>query len=95
MTKKLYSVDVAIYATAYIKAESFEEARRKIEDDFMPNGLELSGGPVCGMSYDALMANDDPTLEITLSPAMTPDRLTTLDFRVAWEPEGKSRDERS
>jgi hypothetical protein len=72
--KKLFSVDVAIIATAYIVAESDEEAQ-KIADSLGEEALEFSSRrqdigvdqdiAITGETYNADMP------EISLSPAMT------------------------
>ena len=71
---KLYSVDIPIVATAYIKAASSEEALSKAQK-LRNLSLELSEDPnqeipICGKPFD------DPDLpEVSLSPAMTICRL--------------------
>ena len=65
---KLYSIGFTIHATAYIKADSVEEALRKAkaaEGDY----IEASGPHFDGRSYSSVMA--DEHAEFTLSPAMT------------------------
>lgn len=67
---KLYSVDIPITATAYIKANSAEEALKRASSLALlgiefPEDLEREV-PISGRMYD------DPNLpEISLSPAMT------------------------
>lgn len=63
---KLYSVDIKIIGTAYIKAGSAKQAREMARNLKM-EGLEVSGDPlISGLEYS------HPDLpEISLSPAMT------------------------
>lgn len=67
---KLYSVDIKICATAYIKAKTPEEAF-EIAKSLKHGALELSPDeyqdiPISGRQYD------DPDLpDVSLSPAMT------------------------
>jgi hypothetical protein len=66
---KLYSIEIQICATAYIKAESAEEAM-KIAKELKGDILEIDEQdgelPISGREYD------NPNLpDISLSPAMT------------------------
>jgi hypothetical protein len=88
----VYSIDVRVYATAYIKADSAEEAQQIAEglkdnclqdlEGFGDDGLEISGA-----SYHELPA------DVTLSPAMSihgPDEGDTVELveeKVGEEPE--------
>jgi len=72
----LYSIDIKLYATAYIKADTEKEAL-KIARSLKMDGIELREDhdaemPISGQQFD------DPDLpDISLSPAMTiygPDR---------------------
>lgn len=71
----LYSIDINVIATAYIKAETQEDAQA-IAEGLTDSGIELSsryqfaGDDICvdGRDYRALLGNDEPT---ALSPAMT------------------------
>lgn len=73
--KQVYSIDIKICATAYIVAESLEEAQ-DLANDLEDKGIELSsryqpiGDDMCidGSSYEALAENDE---RVALSPAMT------------------------
>ena len=68
--KQLFSIDVRMYATAYIRADSAEEATaiaKGLKDSAMEVATD-SGGDVeiSGLQFD------DPDLpDISLSPAMT------------------------
>jgi len=65
---KLYSIGFTIHATAYIKADSVEEALRKAkaaEGDY----IAASGPHFDGRGYSSVMT--DEHAEFTLSPAMT------------------------
>lgn len=81
----VYSIDVRIYGTAYIKARSEAEARKKLAKAIKDDSGQLhladdAGGsedlPVCGRQFD------DPELPaVSLSPAMTvvgPDKGTRM-----------------
>lgn len=70
----VWSIDVKITGTAYVRANSAREARRKLPDQFDGEpylGLEMREGgagdfEISGADFD------DPTLpELSLSPAMT------------------------
>jgi hypothetical protein len=65
---KVYSADVLIYATVYIRADSPEEAKELYSKEFRGQALEL-------LTDDYQISNrqfDDPNLpDISLSPAMT------------------------
>ena len=67
--KKLYRVDVQIYATAYIKASSAAEARtiaKNLKDETLEVVCMDGDLPISGRRYD------DPLLpDVSLSPAMT------------------------
>lgn len=72
MTLNLYSIDVSMVGTAYVKAKSPEEARRLLEEAVKADGSVYvdndaeSTMPICGKSFD------NPQLPtISLSPAMT------------------------
>lgn len=61
----LYSIDIKVVATAYIKADSEEEALEKVKGLHL-DGIEVSGDIISERQFD------DPDLpEISLSPAMT------------------------
>ena len=82
---KLFSVDVAIYATAYVQATGPEHAKNLLEMHFMNTGLELrEDGLINGDHYDDIMS--DPSLVITLSPAMTVDHILHDPEQVYPEP---------
>lgn len=66
---KLWSIDIKICATAYIKAETEEEAM-KIANDLKNNGLELDEQD--GETPISCKQYSDPDLpDVSLSPAMT------------------------
>jgi hypothetical protein len=78
----LYSIDIKIYGTAYIKADS-EEKALEIAKSLHMDGIELREDrdaeiPITGQRFD------DPDLpELSLSPAMTlygPDEDVTPDL---------------
>jgi hypothetical protein len=76
MPKKLFALDVRIVATAYIKADTREQALAIANRDLVGQGLEVSsrrqflGENVCfdGRAYECLADNEE---DIALSPAMT------------------------
>lgn len=62
---KLYSVEIQICATVYVKADSPQEARLKVAQ-FSDDTFEFDGEHISRRRFD------DPLLpEISLSPAMT------------------------
>lgn len=68
MTKKLFHADVVIYGTAYVKAETAEEAariaREKLSQQEVP--LEEVDDFIVGLRFD------DPRLpDVSLSPVAT------------------------
>lgn len=73
---KLFSTDIMICATAYIKAESEEEALKIAQAELKDRGIEFSNryqgldDNLCidGRPYECLLDNDE---EVALSPAMT------------------------
>ena len=63
---KLYAIDVTIHATAYVKADSADEARNKAVATLKDRQADLVGSHTSELRYD------DPALpEVSLSPAMT------------------------
>jgi hypothetical protein len=83
MPVNVYSLDIQIAATAYIKAESEEEARNIASD--LPNDfIEFSdrhqtvGDDICvdGTPFRGLWENDETT---ALSPAMTITGVSNLE----------------
>jgi hypothetical protein len=75
MPVNVYSIDIQVAATAYIKAESEEEARKiasALPNEFLEfsNGHQLIGDDICmdGCQYRGLYDNNETT---ALSPAMT------------------------
>ena len=62
---KLYAIGVTLYATAYVKADTPDEALAKVKSDLRDRALDLNGTHVCGDTFDAL----EP--DVSLSPAMT------------------------
>lgn len=62
----IYSVDVKICGTAYIKADSPEQAQKKL-DELYQSGFEVAPDTyVCDLPF-----NHPDLGEFTLSPAMT------------------------
>lgn len=67
---RLYSCDVLVWATAYVKARSPEEARRLFMEQGAGEGLEVRGEGIDSRPLRYLLIDDDaPT--VTFSPAMT------------------------
>jgi hypothetical protein len=95
----VYSIDIKICATAYIKAETEEQAMEIAKREFVENsGMELPDNldwlemPITGMDYDS---PDLPA--VSLSPAMTFhglfDETTTPDIAAEDVPEIEEEDE--
>ena len=82
--EKLYSLDVAIYATAYVKASSEEEAKKKVTE-LCPDSLFVEGDMIDGRVYQSLM--DDDGADVTLSPAMTIDHIANDYVDMVFDPE--------
>lgn len=87
----LYSVQLTINATAYIKAESAQEALEIARDEYASETTEDVGGYCSELEYD------NPELpDVSLSPAMTfGDKIEAADVELAEEdiPEGDGDDE--
>jgi len=73
----VYSLDVVIHATLYVKAEDRNDLSRKINSLSSPDLIELhlmeqdaGGMEICGKRY-----NDPDLPEVSLSPAMTLGRI--------------------
>jgi hypothetical protein len=73
---KLFSIDVPIFATAYIKADTAEDALNLANAELRDRGIEFSNryqqldDNICmdGAPFESLFDNDE---EIALSPAMS------------------------
>lgn len=67
MTDKLYSVDVKVYATVYVRGETKAQARQRLKAFLQENEcLEVAqGGVVTGRPFDAELP------DASMSPAMT------------------------
>ena len=73
---RLFSIDVPLFATAYIRAENEREALNIANAELRGRGIEFSNryqsidDNLCidGAPFDRVMENDE---EIALSPAMT------------------------
>lgn len=70
---KLYSIEVALFATAYVQADSPEEAKQKLNDTLMKSPVTASGRWFNGSRFEDVVK--DPHAVVTLSPAMTPDHI--------------------
>lgn len=71
MTRKVYSIDVPLWATAYIKADSPEEAL-KIAQAQARGYVEVSGAePDSDVAISGLRTDDPELPDVSLSPAMT------------------------
>jgi hypothetical protein len=74
--RKMYSIEVPICATAYIKAHSPQEALAIANNELADTGVEFSNGyqsigeAVCmdGRPYSCLFDNEE---DVALSPAVT------------------------
>lgn len=74
----VYSVDIDVVATAYIVAESEEEARKIIQTELTGTGTELleesPGGFVRGARFETLIEEIEDDIHLpraTISPAVT------------------------
>lgn len=65
-TRRIYSVDVPVYATAYIIADSLEDAQ-KIARGLAGTGIDCEDRE----QVNGLMFDDPDLAEVTFSPAMT------------------------
>lgn len=65
---KLFQAEIVLNATAYIKAETAEEARTKLTAWIEEWDVELEGDGISDLMFQ------DPDLpEVSVSPAMTPE----------------------
>jgi len=70
MAKKLYSIDIPVFATAYIKAKSRDKALEILREQLAGNVINTSEITTL-ISFEVLMESKDPTHKVTLSPIMT------------------------
>lgn len=72
---KLYSLEISVFATAYIKAKSPEEAILLAQNQLVKQGLYVDEEATMfdGRPYDKLMSHG--IQDITVSPAMTVDHI--------------------
>jgi hypothetical protein len=89
MTQKLYSIDVQIWATAYIRADSEEQAlemAKAMEGDSL--FVEDDGpGLFTGRDFADLF-HDDDIVDLTFSPCMTVGKLDSEEIvDVAYDPD--------
>jgi hypothetical protein len=77
----IYSIDVVIHATAYIRADSGSKARR-IAEGMEGGTFELPEGEYGDIVVSGLAFGSDELPDISLSPAMTvgPANADTLDL---------------
>ncbi|TGT64038.1 MULTISPECIES: hypothetical protein [unclassified Mesorhizobium] len=90
----LYSIELKICATAYIKAETEEAALAKAKE-LVGDGIELREDeyaelPISGKRYD-----DEDLPDVSLSPAMTIDSLWSENVELAEEDEPNAPEDRS
>lgn len=62
---KIYSIDVKLAATAYVRAKDEKEARRMVKN-FATNVFEFRGEGISSLEFD-----DRRLPDVSLSPAMT------------------------
>ncbi len=75
---KIYSTDVQIWGTAYIRAENEEQALKILKEHILGQEIALDGELISGRSYD------DPDLPTaSLSPAATADTQALLN--ISWD----------
>lgn len=88
----LYSIDVRLCATAYITAETEEEAMQKARDAFSGSGGELPTGEADFIIDGSTYSIDMP--EVSLSPAVTFDPFPDdAEVQFQEELEGDAEDE--
>lgn len=75
----LYTIELKICATAYIKAGNADEALTMAKD-LVGDGIELTPDEYAELPISGKRFDDEDLPEISLSPAMTIDSL--------WNPEG-------
>lgn len=62
---RVFSQDIRIVGTVYVKAISAAEARKKVKE-LQGDGIEVVGAMISGLQFD-----DENLPDISLSPAMT------------------------
>lgn len=62
---KIYSIDVKLAATAYVRAKDEKEARRMVKN-FATNNFEFRGEAISSLEFD-----DRRLPDVSFSPAMT------------------------
>jgi len=88
MAKKLYSVDVTIVGTAYIKAETADGAMALASHALRGAAAEADDCILFdGRSFKDLMADNRMAFNVTLSPAMTVGDFLAASIDVAYDPE--------
>lgn len=78
----VYSIDVKVYATAYIKAETEQDAR-KIAEELKGYALELPEGGAGDLEISGMQLDNPDLPDVSLSPAMTvygPDPDTNIEL---------------
>jgi hypothetical protein len=73
----IYRQDVKICATAYIRADSAEEAARIVKEKLSDTGAELPVGEGIEIAVSDRMFNDPRLPDVSLSPAVS--------FYGAWD----------
>jgi hypothetical protein len=92
MTQKLYSIDVQVWATAYIRADSEEKAlemAKAMKGDALV--VEDDGDGLFTGRYFADLFHDDDVVDLTFSPCMTvgevdPDEIVDVAYDPDEEP---------
>jgi hypothetical protein len=68
---KVFSIDVRMVATAYIRAETHEAAVELVQRQLHETGLDLEVGYMNDVPISGLQYHDPELPEVSLSPAMT------------------------
>lgn len=82
---KLYSIDINIYATAYVKASSESEAADRVRS-LTGHSIEVKGDIIDGRPFD--MVFNDEIVGTTLSPMMTLGKQACPLIETAHDPSG-------
>lgn len=67
---KLFSADITVFATVYIKADTEEEVRQIIKDRVAGSWIEVPDN-FDDRPFSEVLADEDPDSAITYSPTMT------------------------
>jgi hypothetical protein len=72
-TRNIWSVDLRVWATAYVQADTREEAEALIRSELLGSGLEVKAVYGCDVEISGLPFDHPDMPEVSISPAMSID----------------------